>query len=178
MNLITLDEARDHCKAEGDDDDLLVVYCNAAESLCARLANRSLFVNTAALNAAVATVGTRMAAAYTAYDAAILSADTQDDDRVAVMLKSAAQSQLATITSSTNLLWYGSLNTILAALQASGGGSFNLTCQSLSGRTVSGGGGMPATHSRDPVQSVIPQPAALHRPHPNDASSSSIKRPT
>ena len=94
MKLITLDEARDHCKAEGDDDELLTVYCNAAEAACARLANRNLFATTADLNAAVATIGTRMAAAYTSYDAAILNADGQDDDRVTTMLKAAAQSQL------------------------------------------------------------------------------------
>lgn len=94
MKLITLDEARYHVKADGDDDDLLTVYCNAAEAACARLANRSLFPTTADLNAAIATIGTRMAAAYTTYDAAILNADEQDDDRVTVMLKSSAQSQL------------------------------------------------------------------------------------
>lgn len=93
------------------------------------------------------------------------------------------QSQLANITSSTDLFWStdlgaltpflgtislsatsGALNyavgetksfgpladsdsqfddlaAILASLQQAGGGSFNLTCQSLSGLTVSGGGG-------------------------------------
>lgn len=94
MKLITLDEARDHVKADGDDDELLTTYCNAAEAQCARLANRSLYATTADLNAAVATIGTRMAAAYTTYDAAIANADAQDDDRVGTMLKAAAQSQL------------------------------------------------------------------------------------
>ena len=98
MKLITLDEARDHCKADGDDDSLLTVYSNAAEAACARLANRSLFATTDELNAAIATIGTRMAAAYTAYDAAIVNADAQDDDRVTVMLKAAAQSQLDVTT--------------------------------------------------------------------------------
>ena len=98
MKLITIGEARFHCKAEGDDDELLVVYCNAAESLCARLANRSLFATSAEMTTAVATVATRMAAAYTAYDAAILNAEAQDDERVASMLKSAAQARLDAIT--------------------------------------------------------------------------------
>lgn len=98
MKLVTLGEARDHCKAEGDDDAQIVLYCNAAESVCVRLANRSLFVSTADLSAAVATVGTRMAAAYTAYDAAILNADAQDDSRVGTMLKAVAQVALDAIT--------------------------------------------------------------------------------
>lgn len=98
MKLITLDEARDHCKAEGDDDGLLTTYCNAAEAACARLANRSLFATTAELNAAVASVNSRMAAAYTTYDAAIASAEAADDDRITAMMKSAAQSQLDAAT--------------------------------------------------------------------------------
>lgn len=98
MKLIALDDVRDHCKADGDDDDVLTVCANAAESMCARLANRSLFATTADLNAAVATVGTRMAAAYTAYDAAISDADLQDDDRVSSMLKAAAQAKLDAVT--------------------------------------------------------------------------------
>ena len=97
MKLITFDEARDHVKADGDDDQLIVVYCNAAEAACARIANRSLFATTADRVAAVATIGARMAAAYTAYDAAILAADAEDDDRVATMLKSAAKAELTRV---------------------------------------------------------------------------------
>jgi hypothetical protein len=98
MRLITIDEARDHCKADGDDDEQLAVYANAAEAMCARLANRSLFATTEDLNAAVATVATRMAAAYSTYDAAIAAADEQDDDRIISMMKAQAQVALNNAT--------------------------------------------------------------------------------
>lgn len=98
MKLITIDEARDHVKADGDDEELLALYCNAAEAACARLANRNLYATTAELTAARNTIGTRMAAAYTVYDAAIADADSQDDDRVGAMLKAAANARLAEIT--------------------------------------------------------------------------------
>lgn len=94
MRLITLDEARMQCKADGDDDELIVLYANAAESMCARLANRTLFATSADRAAAVGTVSTRLAAAYAAYDAAIAMARDSDDDRVSAMLMSAAQHQL------------------------------------------------------------------------------------
>jgi hypothetical protein len=107
MKLITLDEARDHVKAEGDDDELLTVYCNAAEAACARLANRSLFATTQELQAAQATIPTRMAAAYTAYDAAIASAQASDDSRVAAMLTSGAQSTLDASTTMCESIAHG-----------------------------------------------------------------------
>lgn len=107
MRLITLDQARDHVKADGDDDDLLTTYCNAAEAVCARLANRSLFATTAELAEAQATVGTKMAAAYLAYDAAIAFADGQDDDRVTAMLRAGAQSQLDAATSQCESIIHG-----------------------------------------------------------------------
>lgn len=91
MRLITLGEARDQCKADGDDDDLIELYGNAAESYCAALANRSLFATTAEHEAAVATVGTRMAEAYQAYDSAVEIANNQDDDRVTGMMIGAAE---------------------------------------------------------------------------------------
>lgn len=98
MQLITLDQARMQTKADGDDDELLVTYGNAAEAYCARLANRSLFASAAAKQAAVATVGTRMAAAYSAYDAAITQAEASDDDRVIAMMTAAAQRALDDVT--------------------------------------------------------------------------------
>ena len=98
MRLITLDEARAQCKADGDDDELLTTYCNAAESACARLANRSLFATTAELLAAQAGVPAMMAAAYSTYDAAIATAAEQDDDRVGTMMCAAAKVALDNAT--------------------------------------------------------------------------------
>lgn len=98
MRLITIAEARMHVKADGDDDELLATYCNAAEVECSRLANRSLFATTADLNTAVGTVGPRMTAAYAAYDAAVIAAGNVDDDRVTAMLLAGAQRRLDDVT--------------------------------------------------------------------------------
>jgi Phage QLRG family, putative DNA packaging. len=107
MKLITLDQARDHVKADGDDDELLTVYCNAAEAACARLANRNLYPATADLNAAVATISATMLAAYAAYDAAVLDADAQDDDRMKVMMLAAAQVALNNATNQVDAIVHG-----------------------------------------------------------------------
>lgn len=85
MKLITIAQARSQVKSDGDDDDQLTVYCDAAEAACARLANRSLFATTVERDAAIAAISAAMTAAYTAYDAAIATALTQDDDRIAGM---------------------------------------------------------------------------------------------
>lgn len=107
MKLITLDQARMHVKADGDDDELLATYCDAAEAQCARLANRSLFATTDELTAAVANIGTKMAAAYTAYDAAIAAAEAADDKRVSVMVAAAAQTALNDATTMCEKVAHG-----------------------------------------------------------------------
>lgn len=91
MKLITLDQARDHCKADGDDDGLIAVYADAAESACARIANRNLYADATGLAAAIAAVPTAMATAYTDYDAAVAAANSADDDRIRTMMLANAQ---------------------------------------------------------------------------------------
>lgn len=98
MQLITIEQARDHVKAEGDDDDLITLYASAAEAECARLANRALFATTADLNAAVAGIPAKMTAAYATYDAAMEAAVASDDDRVACMLSAQAKAALTAVT--------------------------------------------------------------------------------
>lgn len=107
MQLITIQQARDHCKADGDDDDMLRLYADAAEAECARLANRALYATTAALNAAVAGVPAKMTAAYAAYDAAIAVATASDDDRVGCMLAAQAQSALNATTVECEAILHG-----------------------------------------------------------------------
>lgn len=94
MKLITLAQARDHVKADGDDDAQLIIYCNAAEAWAARLANRNLYATTAELSAAVAGVSASLTAAYAAYDAAITAAEASDDDRIEHMMTMQAQNAL------------------------------------------------------------------------------------
>lgn len=107
MQLITIEQARDHCKAEGDDDDLIRVYADAAEAECSRLANRALFPTTAALNAAVAGVPAKMTAAYAAYDSAMETAAASDDDRVACMLSAQADAALTAVTVECEAITHG-----------------------------------------------------------------------
>lgn len=107
MKLITLDQARDHVKADGDDDDLLEIYCNAAEAMCERLANRNLYATAAEHASAVAGVPAAMTAAYTEYDAAIATANEQDDDRMTVMMTANAQAKLTAATSRAEAIIHG-----------------------------------------------------------------------
>ena len=107
MKLITLDQARDHVKADGDDDELLTAYCNMAEAMCARIANRNLYATTADLNAAVAGIPAAMTAAYATYDAAVETANAQDDDRIKTMMLAQAQIKLAAATNNAELIAHG-----------------------------------------------------------------------
>jgi len=95
MQLITIDQARDHVKASGDDDELLTLYCNAAEAACARIANRQLYKSTADLTAAVASIPTKLAAAFATFDANIVTYTALTDTRAGVILTMAANRQLA-----------------------------------------------------------------------------------
>lgn len=94
MKLITLDQARDHCKADGDDDDMIEIYADAAESACAQIANRNLYLDEAELAAAIAAVPTAMTTAYVDYDAAVVIATNYDDDRISTMMLANAQAAL------------------------------------------------------------------------------------
>lgn len=98
MKIVTIEQVRAHVKADDDDDAQLTVYANAAEAACERLANRAIFKTTAELVVAKALVPATMTTAYTTYDAAVLAADGQDDDRIILMMKAQAQNALDAAT--------------------------------------------------------------------------------
>jgi hypothetical protein len=98
MKLITIEQARDQVKAEGDDDAQIRVYASAAEAECARLANRALFATTAELASAVAGVPAKMTTAYADYDTAMEAAVASDDCRIAGMLAAQSQAALNAVT--------------------------------------------------------------------------------
>ena len=98
MRLITLGQAREHVKSDGDDDALLTTLCNSAEAACARLANRGLFATTSELTAAIATIPTVMAAAYATYDAALIVAQGETDPRMVAIRTASAQKTLDNAT--------------------------------------------------------------------------------
>jgi hypothetical protein len=82
MNLVTIDQARLHCKADGDDDDLITLYGNAAESACMSLANRYIYPDADALATAKALAVASQTAAWATYDAAVVLANGASDVRV------------------------------------------------------------------------------------------------
>ena len=82
MELLTIDQLRTHCKADGDDDEVLIIYGNGAESACAQLANRYLFADADTLAAAKTAAVAAYQAGWTAYDAAVIAAESASDVRV------------------------------------------------------------------------------------------------
>lgn len=53
MALVDLELARQHCRAESDDDTVLTVYLEAAESHVLAFLNRAVYATQSALNTAV-----------------------------------------------------------------------------------------------------------------------------
>lgn len=53
MELVTLDQVRDHCRASSDDDTLLTLYAEAAEAQAQDFLNRRVFADTAKMADAV-----------------------------------------------------------------------------------------------------------------------------
>ena len=98
MKLITIDQAREFVRSDGDDDATLTIAVNSAEAECARLANRDIFATSEERDAAIAGVPAQMIAAYAAYDAAVLASYASDDDRVQIMLQNNAQVALNSAT--------------------------------------------------------------------------------
>jgi hypothetical protein len=94
MKIVTLDLARTHVKADGDDDDLLTQYIESAEAACEREIGRNVYVDQAALDAAKAALPATVLAASTAYEAAIEAADLLDDDRAIAFAYAAAEQDL------------------------------------------------------------------------------------
>lgn len=94
MELISIDQARDHVKADGEDDDLLTIYCDGAEAACARLANRNLYADGDALAEAITASVVTMTAAFATFDAAMLVAQAASDPRMKFMLTEDAAAAL------------------------------------------------------------------------------------
>lgn len=94
MELVTIDTARVHCKADGDDDALLTVYFDAAEAACAQHVNRNLYPDDDALQAAIAEIPAAMATAFTTYDTAMLAAAALTDNNQRLVAEAIAKRAL------------------------------------------------------------------------------------
>lgn len=79
LQYLTLDEARTHCKADGEDDDLILLYAEAAERDGVVSLNRAVFKTEPELAAAIADLPTVMAAARQERDDALAAADEITD---------------------------------------------------------------------------------------------------
>lgn len=91
MQFVTIEEVRQHCKADSGHDTMLTVYANAAESAAVAFLNRNVYLNDAALIAARATVN--MTTVHSTYEDAIEAADALDSS-----LDTAHASEAAGIT--------------------------------------------------------------------------------
>jgi Phage QLRG family, putative DNA packaging. len=79
LEFITLDEARTHCRADGEDDDLISLYAEAAEKDAQVSLNRAVFKSADDLATAIAALPATMAAARQARDDALAAADEISD---------------------------------------------------------------------------------------------------
>lgn len=95
MEIITIDQARDHCKADSADDNMLTIYGNAAEQAIGRLVNRGVYPTAEARSADITAKSAELVAAFTAYDTAVEAADAVDDDRVREMMLASAEAELS-----------------------------------------------------------------------------------
>lgn len=107
MKLVTLAQADAHVVAEGEDAELLTLYCNAAEAACARIANRNLYKSSADLTAALATIPTVLADAYATYDAAMTSAEAAEDERVRLAMEDLADVRLEDALTNVDAIKHG-----------------------------------------------------------------------
>lgn len=77
--MVSLDDARAHCKADGDDDGLLQKYLDAANRVVSDFCNRAFFPDEEALSAAQALTTTATRVAYDAYYDALEDAEDAED---------------------------------------------------------------------------------------------------
>lgn len=80
MGLVTLDEARTHCRADAADDAYLTEIVEAASLHAEAFLNRRVFVDSAALQAAVGAVPAELEAAAVAYEAAVVAAEAMESE--------------------------------------------------------------------------------------------------
>lgn len=78
MDFVSIVEVRQHCKADAADDAILTICADGAEAAAVAFLNRNLYVDNAALTAALAAVD--MSGIHSAYEDAIEAADAITSD--------------------------------------------------------------------------------------------------
>lgn len=104
MELITIEQARAHSKTDGVDDEVLTIAANAAERVCAQLANRALFPSAEAMDAAIAAVSDEMAAAFTSHANALDAAASLDEENKTIAVMRADAALQAARNKATNII--------------------------------------------------------------------------
>lgn len=79
LELVTIEQARLHCKADGEDDDILQLYVEAAQIDAVVSLNRAVFESQAEMDATIAAIPAAMVSARAERDAALeLAANLPD----------------------------------------------------------------------------------------------------
>jgi ABC-type Na+ efflux pump permease subunit len=89
MALISIEEARDHCRTDDVDDAMLTLYSRTAERAAMQFLNRNVYEDGAALAAALAAVPTMASAAELALETAKEAAEALEGDAKAAALRQA-----------------------------------------------------------------------------------------
>lgn len=79
MKFLTLSQLQQATKSDGEDDEILQFYANAAEAACETFCKRSIFKSEDDLSAALQTVPARTQTVQSAYTAALEAADLIED---------------------------------------------------------------------------------------------------
>ncbi len=78
MQFVTIEEVRNHCKADAGDDAMLTIFADGAEAAAVAFLNRNVYLDNGALTTAIAAVD--MTAIHSAYEDAIEAANALDSD--------------------------------------------------------------------------------------------------
>lgn len=97
MEFVTMDQLRIHTKADGDDDELLELYGNAAENFCVGECELNVYPNDAAMSDAKLLLPTMLRDALAERKAAMDAADDEEDKDVAEYMREQAHNQFEAV---------------------------------------------------------------------------------
>ena len=97
MEFVTMDQLRVHTKADGDDDDLLELYGNAAEIFCVGECELAVYTDDAAMVAAKILLPTMLRDALAERDAALDAADDEENKDVAEYMRERARNEFESV---------------------------------------------------------------------------------
>lgn len=90
LKFVSLEQLRVHTKADGEDDEMLMLYGEAAEEFCVAECQLNVYPTQAELDTALGACPDLMRAAKAARESAFAAADAEDDADVAAYIRNAA----------------------------------------------------------------------------------------